>query len=78
MEISVELVGFPREFEVPKELEDGEDLQVPEDATVENVLQRLELAHKNLLPVVNGKLSSHSIVLHDGDSVRFVAPMGGG
>lgn len=78
MEISVELVGFPEEFEGPEVLEDGQDLQVPEGATVEAVLQRLELAHNNLLPVVNGKLCSQSIVLHEGDSVRLVAPMGGG
>jgi sulfur carrier protein ThiS len=78
MEINVELVGFPSEFEMPEALEDGGDLCVPADATVEEVLQRLELAHKNLLPVVNGKLCSHSVVLHEGDTVRFVAPMGGG
>lgn len=78
MEINVELVGFPSDFEVPEALEDGKDLEVSEDATVEDTLQRLELAHKNLLPVVNGKLCSHSVVLHDGDSVRLVAPMGGG
>ncbi len=78
MEISIELVGVPREFEVPEELEDGKDLQVREGATVEDILQRLELAHKSLLPVVNGKLCSHSLILHDGDSMRLVPPMGGG
>lgn len=78
MEISVELVGFPKEFEMPEELEDGKALQMPGGSTVEDVLQRLKLAHKSLLPVVNGRLTSHSIVLYEGDSVRLVAPMAGG
>ncbi len=54
-------------------------VQLPASATIDDLLERLQIPERNLLIVgVNGTKASHDIALNDGDEVTIVAPMTGG
>lgn len=72
------LVGELRRF-----LPDGNrgegSVDLPGPATIEDLLNHLELPERDLLVVgVNGTKAPHTDPLHDGDEVTIVAPMTGG
>ena len=54
-------------------------MQLPASATIDELLERLQIPERDLLVVgVNGTKASHDIALNDGDEVTIVAPMTGG
>ncbi len=60
----------------------GENKQIDNDATIEQLLQSLDLTGKRLAVEVNQRLVSHSSFgkhrLNEGDKVEIVQAIGGG
>jgi sulfur carrier protein ThiS len=78
MKIRTELVGFLAGLGLPNGFMGGE-LEVPEGARLKHVLALLDVSARTpLLVTVNGRRAEHSLVLHEGDIVRFVPHIGGG
>ena len=77
MKIQIELVGFLDRTDLADELK-GKRLEIADGATLGQILEILQLSHKSLICVINGKLASRSAVLADEDTVQLVPPIGGG
>jgi sulfur carrier protein ThiS len=65
--------------DVERELKRRSEVELPESATVGDLLQTLALEPGPTLTVgVNGQLAGLDSPLHDGDKVMLVTPMEGG
>ena len=72
------LVGDLRRF-LPGSNGGEGPVQLPASATIDDLLERLQIPERNLLIVgVNGTKASHGSALNDGDEVTIVSPMSGG
>ena len=76
--VRCKLVGDLRRFMPAGERGQG-TLQLTAPATVDDVLERLELPARDHLTVgVNGTLTGHDTALSEGDELTIVSPMEGG
>ncbi len=75
MQVRVKLMGMLRE-KTPA----GGTLELPEGATVAQLLQRLDIpAREVMLVTINGQHQrDHSVRLSPGDEVTVLPPVGGG
>lgn len=78
MKIRIELVGFLARIGLPNGFVGGE-LDVPDDTTLDTVLDQLGIAHNTpWLVSVNRRLADRDRVLIEGDVVKIIPPISGG
>jgi sulfur carrier protein ThiS len=81
MQIKVYLRSPPKVLapDLPAELRDGlPDVELPEGSTVETLLRRVGASGARPLVLVNKVRCAQDALLHDGDRVDLVLPLGGG
>jgi molybdopterin synthase catalytic subunit len=57
---------------------DRVDVELPEDATVADLMAAMELAPRSCVVAINREYASESSVVHSGDEVALVPPVSGG
>lgn len=79
MRVKVELFGTLRDFRPPGSKESAFEQDVSADATVADVLRRLEIPeNKPLIALVNALHAENDQELAEGDLIHFMAHIAGG
>jgi molybdopterin converting factor small subunit len=80
MVIKIKAFSFLRNYLQPSDNRlDDDEWVVPDDATVGQVLEMLNLGGRgDLLLLVNGNHAQSEIVLSEGDALSILPPIGGG
>lgn len=79
MNVNVKLQGYLKKFAPPGSAAGVFSTQLPEVATVEDLLAKLNVDSRHRpVVIINGNVENRETQLHDGDSVHFMPPLAGG